>query len=121
MIGDWIQDNRAVSPSMVVGMTPKGNIQIKTADGKVKSIEPSYVEPVVLTAEILEKNFSHPQDDLYILRDDSSTIRVEKDPTIYYVIIEDDDVVNEVRLPIGTVHELQQVLRICRLRIEIRL
>lgn len=55
-IGDWVRDVRAITPRRIAGITPKGNVQMRTYDGTLKSVDIAYIGGLQLTLDILRKN-----------------------------------------------------------------
>jgi len=125
MIGAWVLDGNAYA--QVASITCDGNIE--TTHNKYSNIE--LIEPIPITQEILEKNgfvankhvYPYPY---YEYRNEEDRLKIGfafpqgnrtsyKEPWVY---IDSENIFIE-HLPCAFVHQLQQILRFCRIEIEI--
>lgn len=78
-----------------------------------------YIKPIPLTAEILEKNgFEEDEEvfvELFVIVQSTYSLRLWKMPLYFEFIHRNFSTMNEMRINIKYVHELQHALRLCGL------
>ncbi|MBR5030871.1 MAG: hypothetical protein IKT03_05580 [Muribaculaceae bacterium] len=125
MIGDWVDINGL--PVQVFELAYNHNekemtIGILDPQGEIYSAFYGYdhIEPIPLTPEILEKNFSSTAY-WYFIGTDKFCFRIDKYKDKWDLYFGRDGKGTNLRIKINYVHELQHALRLCGIDKEIEL
>lgn len=122
-IGDWVlyTEFGKNKPTQVEDIESSGRVWLK---GENEYTTNTYIDPIPLTEEIIEKNDINEvgQNLRWIIVESEQTEFKKREETIYihtYRYNNDTYVETGVLLPIRYVHELQHVLRVCKIDKEI--
>ena len=123
MIGDWVQYPATMGnlvPCKVVGISTEITVEFTTGARKYEALKA--VEPIPLTAEILENNGweygnwgSEDYDDEYYTFIDDFDIHIDENQTF------EIRTVDGCTIKLKYVHELQHALKLCGIEKEIEL
>lgn len=132
MVGDWVDVTRTECVAdgghymtwseygKVVGITDF-YIEVEVRDGEYNvDAHEDELNPIPLTPEILEKNFSSTTD-WYFIGTDKFCFRIDKYKDKWDLYFGRDGKGTNLQIKISYVHELQHVLRLCGINKEIEL
>lgn len=118
MIGDFLRNKRTKEIIGVFEIDGYRYVINNEADGynSERNVGIEEVEPIPLTAEILEKNgFERQFEARYSHPSSICSITIDCEVTCFFLEILGKDITCDVRMGLQYVHELQHALRLCGL------